>query len=93
MVIVAKHYIKGDIANEDFCFKGYSKNEVDGRWSASIPVLPGCSSWGSSQHEALENMKDAAEIYIEDMIDAGEGLPQPSNEVEIIEEPAIAVSL
>ena len=76
-----------------FVLKVTLKKEVDGRWSASIPVLPGCSSWGSSQHEALENMKDAAEIYIEDMIDAGERLPQPSNEIEIIEEPAIAVSL
>ena len=76
-----------------FVLKVTLKKEVDGRWSASIPVLPGCWSWGSSQHEALENMKDAAEIYIEDMIDAGERLPQPSNEIEIIEEPAIAVSL
>jgi len=69
------------------------KEEEDGRWSASIPALPGCSSWGYSSQEALENIKDAAEIYIEDMIDAGEGLPQPSNEIELIEEPAIAVPL
>jgi predicted RNase H-like HicB family nuclease len=69
------------------------KEEEDGRWSASIPALPGCSSWGYSPQEALENIKDAAEIYIEDMIDAGDGLPQPSNEVEYMEEPAVAVSL
>jgi predicted RNase H-like HicB family nuclease len=67
--------------------------EDDGRWSASIPSLPGCSSWGYSRQEALENVKDAAEIYIEDMIDAGEGLPQPSDKIEIIEEPAVAVSV
>lgn len=69
------------------------KEEEDGRWSASIPALPGCSSWGYSPREALENLKDATEIYIEDMIDAGEELPQPSDEIEYIEEPAIAVSL
>ena len=69
------------------------KEEEDGRWSASIPALPGCSSWGYSKQEALDNIKDAAEIYIEDMIDAGEGLPQPSDKIEFIEEPAIAVSL
>ncbi len=68
------------------------KEEEDGRWSASIPALPGCSSWGYSPQEALENIKDAAEVYIEDMIDAGEGLPH-SDEIEIIEEPAIAVLL
>jgi len=54
------------------------KEEEDGRWSASIPALPGCSSWGYNKREALDNIKDAAEIYIEDMIDAGEGIPVPS---------------
>jgi len=69
------------------------KEEEDGRWSASIPALSGCSSWGYSKQEALDNIKDAAEIYIEDMIDAGEGIPSPSDMLEIIEEPAVAVSL
>jgi len=68
------------------------KEEEDGRWSASISALPGCSSWGYSSQEALENIKDAAEIYIEDMLNAGEELPH-SNEIELIEEPAIAVSV
>ena len=69
------------------------KEEKDGRWSASIPTLPGCSSWGYSRQDALVNIKDAAEIYIEDMVDAGEGLPTSSNKIEVINEPAIAVSL
>ncbi|MBW1717834.1 MAG: type II toxin-antitoxin system HicB family antitoxin [Deltaproteobacteria bacterium] len=69
------------------------KEEEDGRWSASIPTLPGCSSWGYSRQDALMNIKDAAEIYIEDMVDAGEGLPTSSDKIEVINEPAIAVSL
>jgi antitoxin HicB len=69
------------------------QEEEDGRWSASIPALPGCSSWGYSREEALTNIKDAAEIYIEDMVDAGEGLPHPSDEIEVLDEPAVAVSL
>jgi len=39
-----------------------------------------CSSWGSSRDEALSNMKDAAEIFIQDML-------------EVIDEPAVSVSL
>ncbi|MBW2005811.1 MAG: type II toxin-antitoxin system HicB family antitoxin [Deltaproteobacteria bacterium] len=66
------------------------KEEEDGRW---IPTLPGCSSWGYSRQDALINIKDAAEIYIEDMVDAGEGLPTSSDKIEVINEPAIAVSL
>lgn len=69
------------------------KEEEDGRWSASISALPGCASWGYSPQEALENAKDAAEIYIEDMLDAGEDLPGPSDTIEFIGEPAIAVSV
>ena len=69
------------------------KEEEDGRWSSSIAALPGCSSWGYSQQEALENIKDAAEIYIEDLLDAGENIPTLSEETEIIDEPAVAVSL
>ena len=55
-----------------FVLKVGLKEEEDGRWSVSIPGLPGCSSWGYSRQEALNNIKDAAEIYIEDMIDAKE---------------------
>ena len=76
-----------------FILKVILKEEEDGRWSASIPALSGCSSWGYSNQEALDNIKDAAEIYIEDMIDSGEGIPTPSDKIEVMEEPAIAVSL
>jgi predicted RNase H-like HicB family nuclease len=55
--------------------------------------LPGCSSWGYSQQEALDNIKDAAEIYLEDLIDSGKGFPAPSDKIEILDEPDIAVSL
>ena len=76
-----------------FILKVILKEEEDGRWSASIPALSGCSSWGYSKQEALDNIKDAAEIYIEDMIDSGEGIPTPSDKLEVMEETAIAVSL
>ena len=49
-------------------FKVALKEEEDGRWSASIPALPGCASWGYSPQEALGNVKDAAEIYKKDFL-------------------------
>jgi len=76
-----------------FLLKVALKEEEDGRWSASIPALPGCSSWGYSRQEALDNIRDAAEIYIEDMIESGEAVPAPSDKIEVIDEPAVAVSL
>ena len=76
-----------------FVMKVELKEEEDGRWSASIPDFPGCSSWGYSQQEALANIKDATEVYIEDMIESGEGFPVSSANIEVIDEPAVAVSI
>lgn len=76
-----------------FILKVALKEEEDGRWSASIPALPGYSSWGYTREEALDNIKDAAEIYIEDMIEAGEDIPAPSDKIEVLDEPAVAISI
>ena len=47
------------------------ERDEDGRWSAWIDVLPGCTAWGHTREEALLALQDAADAYIEDMEDAG----------------------
>jgi len=74
-------------------FKVDLTSDEDGRWSAVIPSLPGCSSWGYSQQEALANIKDAAEAYLEDMKDAEGRLPSIPSAIQVIDEPAVAVSV
>jgi predicted RNase H-like HicB family nuclease len=37
----------------------------DGYFIAEIPVLPGCLSQGKTKEEALINIKDAAQLYLE----------------------------
>ena len=39
--------------------------EKDGGYSASVPVLRGCHSQGDTLDEALQNIKEAAELYVE----------------------------
>ena len=56
-------------------YKTQIEMDEDGRWSAWIEELPGCAAWGYTQAEALDAIKDAAEAYLEDMIDAGEEIP------------------
>jgi predicted RNase H-like HicB family nuclease len=34
--------------------------------------MPGLASWGHSREEALRNIQDAAEAYVEDMLEAGD---------------------
>lgn len=40
----------------------------DGYWVAECPSLPGCISQGQTQEEAVENIKEAIELWIEDAI-------------------------
>lgn len=41
--------------------------EKTGGYSVTIPALPGCISQGETFEEALENIKEAAELYLEDL--------------------------
>ena len=41
--------------------------EFEGYYNASVPALPGCFSYGTTQEEALGNIKDAIELYLEDL--------------------------
>ena len=34
-------------------------------WSAVCPELPGCISGGDTEEEALENIKEAIELYLQ----------------------------
>ena len=35
------------------------------RWSAVFPELPGCASAGDSEKDAIENAKEALELWFE----------------------------
>ena len=52
------------------------EQEPDGGCVAHIPVLPGCVSQGDTREEALTNIQEALELYIEDCIAAGDPIPQ-----------------
>jgi predicted RNase H-like HicB family nuclease len=39
--------------------------DENGEWCASCPSLPGCHSQGDSRQQALDNIRDAIEAYID----------------------------
>ncbi len=47
----------------------------DGYIVAECPSLPGCISQGKTQEEALLNIKEAIELWIEDALAHGEPIP------------------
>ena len=51
------------------------EDEADGGHSVSVPALPGCHSQGDTRDEALANIREAIELYIETLREAGEPVP------------------
>jgi predicted RNase H-like HicB family nuclease len=52
------------------------EHEPDGGFAVSVPALPGCVSQGNTRDEAIANIREAAELYIDDCIASGD--PEPS---------------
>lgn len=44
---------------------------------ASCHELQGCYTQGETYEEAIENIKDAISLHIEDRLESGEEIPQP----------------
>lgn len=51
------------------------ERELDGGYVVSVPALPGCVSQGDNRDEALANIREAIELYVEDCRAAGDPVP------------------
>jgi predicted RNase H-like HicB family nuclease len=68
------------------------EREEDGRWSAVVNALPGCAVWGYSKEEALKAIKEAAQAYIETLIEQGRAIPA-AKDIEVKESPVVSVTV
>lgn len=41
------------------------KDEDTGEWAVWCPELPGCTSAGATEEEALDGIREAIELYLE----------------------------
>ncbi len=48
----------------------------DGYWVVECPSLPGCISQGQTREEAIANIQEAIALYIEDLLDNHEPVPE-----------------
>jgi predicted RNase H-like HicB family nuclease len=63
-------------------------------YHASCPALKGCHSWGHTYEEALANVREAVELYVEDMIESGEQIPVGSRKGVVVRStPAVVVNV
>lgn len=47
----------------------------EGGFHAFVPALPGCHTFGETMEAARANLKEAAELYLECLIQDGEPVP------------------
>ncbi len=55
----------------------------DGYWVVEVPSLPGCISQGRTRQEALENIREAIALYIEELVARGEEVPGDYGPIDV----------
>jgi predicted RNase H-like HicB family nuclease len=60
------------------------ERDEDGVYVVEVPALPGCVSQGRTRDEALANIREAIELYIESLRAHDEPIPPPISE-EVVE--------
>ena len=66
------HPVKGHIMRQVILIPD---SEVGG-YTVEVPSLPGCISEGDTIDEALANIKEAIDLYIEVLTDDGKPIPE-----------------
>ena len=75
-----------------FIFQAQLEQDSDGRWSAWIDSLSGCATWGFTKKQALDALRDAAQAYIEVLLEKGGSVPVDEG-VETVNMPVVAVTV
>ncbi len=58
--------------------------EEEGGYTVIIPDLPGCITQGETLEEAMNNINEARELWIETVYSSGKKeIPSPSNRIKI----------
>ncbi|MBQ8957317.1 MAG: type II toxin-antitoxin system HicB family antitoxin [Bacteroidales bacterium] len=58
------------------------RKEEEGGYTVFVPSLSGCITYGETVDEAIEMAKEAIELYIEELQDRGDYVPDDSNMLE-----------
>ena len=56
----------------------------DGFWVVECPSLPGCISQGQTKQEALENIREAIDLYVESLREDGLSVPEDRFQAEVV---------
>jgi predicted RNase H-like HicB family nuclease len=59
--------------------------DEDGAWIAEVPSLQGCISQGDSREEAISNIQEAIELYLEVLEEDKLDIPEDFIEPELVQ--------
>ncbi len=62
-------------AGVQYHFSAIVGHDVDGYW-ARCPELQGCYAQGDTYEEALNNLREAVALHVEDRLSCGEDIPR-----------------
>ena len=65
-----------------YTYKILLHKEPEGGYTVTVPVLPGCITYGEDVDESILMAKEAIELYIEALQERGEAIPDDSNTLE-----------
>lgn len=63
-------------------FRILLRKEPEGAYTAMVPSLPGCITWGETVEQALEMIKEAIIGYIAVLQEEGETVPDDNETLE-----------
>ena len=63
-------------------YKILLNKEPEGQYTVTVPALPGCITYGDNIEHAIEMAKEAVRLYIEELQERGEEIPDNSNTLE-----------
>ena len=66
----------------EYRYRVLLRKEPEGGYTVTVPVLPGCVSYGATVDEACEMAREAIALYIEDLADCGEEVPSEDDLIE-----------
>ena len=64
-------------------------------WSVYCPALLkyGGATWGKTKEKALKHIQEVVQMVVESMIEHGDHIPDRGPDVEVREEPIVAVTV
>jgi antitoxin HicB len=63
-------------------YKILLQKEPEGGFTVTVPALPGCITYGENIDEAIAMAREAIELYIEELTERGNVIPDNNNTLE-----------